>query len=78
MSEKVQHLVDQRLPETTRSVLQENTELKTRFSQLSEVAKSLWEENKALREHKRQLSIDTDILEQMVSGTSRISCVRKK
>ncbi|KAK5602575.1 hypothetical protein CRENBAI_008196 [Crenichthys baileyi] len=78
MSEKVQHLVDQRLPETTRSVLQENTELKTRFSQLSEVAKSLLEENTALREHKRQLSIDTDILEQMVRETSRISCVRKK
>ncbi|XP_047216061.1 cilia- and flagella-associated protein 157-like [Girardinichthys multiradiatus] len=55
MSEKVQHLVDQRLPEMTRSVLQENTELKTRFSQLSEVAKSLLEENKALREQKHIL-----------------------
>lgn len=78
MPANVQHLVEQKLPETIRSVLQENTELKTRLSQLSEVARSLQVENAALRERKRALSVDADILEEMVRETSRISCIRKK
>ncbi|KAM4746601.1 cilia- and flagella-associated protein 157-like [Anableps anableps] len=78
MSATVQHLVEQKLPEATRSVLQENTELKTRLGQLSEVARSLQRDNAALRERKRQLSLDTDILEEMLRRTSRISCVRRK
>lgn len=78
MEAEVQHLVDQKVPETTRLALQENTEVKARFSHLSERAKVLIGENSALKDRKSQLSLDVDILEQMVSETSRQSCVRKK
>ncbi|XP_015248678.1 PREDICTED: uncharacterized protein C9orf117 homolog [Cyprinodon variegatus] len=78
MSSKVQLLVEQKLPEKIRSVLQENTELKTRLSKLSEATESLLEENTSLRERRRQLSVDNDILEQTVRETSRISCVCRK
>ncbi|XP_070759876.1 cilia- and flagella-associated protein 157-like [Enoplosus armatus] len=78
MAAQVQHLVDQKVPETTRLVLQENTEVKARFSQLSEQAQVLMGENAALRDRKSRLSVDVDLLEQMLSETSRKSCIRKK
>ncbi|XP_012735252.2 cilia- and flagella-associated protein 157 [Fundulus heteroclitus] len=78
MLAKVEHLVELKLPERTRCVLQENTQLKVRFSQLCEVARSLQEENASLREHQRRLRIDTEILEQTVRQTARISCRRRK
>ncbi|XP_068576924.1 cilia- and flagella-associated protein 157-like [Cebidichthys violaceus] len=78
MAAEVQHLVDQKVPETTRSALQENTEVKARIGQLSEQTLSLMGENSALRDRKIRLSVDVDILEQMLSETSRKSCVRKK
>lgn len=78
MAAEVQHLVDQKVPETTRLTVQENNEVKTRFSQLSEQAQVLVEENTALRVKKSQLSVDVDILEQTLSGITRESCIRKK
>ncbi|XP_070820786.1 cilia- and flagella-associated protein 157-like [Chaetodon trifascialis] len=78
MAAEVQHLVDQKVPETTRLALQENTEVKAQFSLLSEQAQVLMGENSALRDRKSQLSVDVDILEQMLSETSRQSCIRKK
>uniref|UniRef100_A0A3Q0S4X8 Cilia- and flagella-associated protein 157 n=1 Tax=Amphilophus citrinellus TaxID=61819 RepID=A0A3Q0S4X8_AMPCI len=78
MAAEVQHLADQKVPETTRLVLQENVEVKARVRQLSEQAQVLMEENAALRDRKRQLSVDVENLEQMLSKTSRTSCVRKK
>ncbi|XP_040011891.1 cilia- and flagella-associated protein 157-like [Xiphias gladius] len=78
MAAEVQHLVEQKVPETTRVALQENTELKARFSRLSEQAGALMKENLALQERKSQLSVDVGILEQMLSELSRESCVRKK
>lgn len=78
MAAEVQHLVDQKVPEATRLALQENTEVKARFSQLSEQAQVLMEKNAALRGRKGQLSVDVDILEQMLSKVTRTSCIRKK
>ncbi|XP_044051952.1 cilia- and flagella-associated protein 157-like isoform X2 [Siniperca chuatsi] len=78
MAAEVQHLVDQKVPETTRLALQENTEVKALFSQLSEQARVLMGENSALRDRKSRLSVDVDILEQMLSEMSRKSCIRKK
>ncbi|XP_031726478.1 cilia- and flagella-associated protein 157-like [Anarrhichthys ocellatus] len=78
MAAEVQHLVDQKVPQTTRLALQENTEVKSRIGQLSEQTLSLMGENSALRDRKIRLSVDVDILEQMLSETSRKSCVRKK
>ncbi|XP_062273909.1 cilia- and flagella-associated protein 157 [Scomber scombrus] len=78
MAAEVQHLVDQKVPETTRLTVQENNEVKARFSQLSEQAQVLVEENTALRVKKSQLSVDVDILEQTLSGITRESCIRKK
>ncbi|XP_008274624.1 cilia- and flagella-associated protein 157 [Stegastes partitus] len=78
MAAEVQRLVDQKLPETTRSVLQENVEVKNRLGLLSEQTQVLMEENAALKGRKGRLSVDVDILEQMLSETSRTSCIRKK
>ncbi|KAK9522142.1 hypothetical protein VZT92_018627 [Zoarces viviparus] len=78
LAAEVQHLVDQKVPETTRSALQENTEVKAQIGQLSEQTLSLMGENSALRDRNIRLSVDVDILEQMLSETSRRSCVRKK
>lgn len=78
MAAEVQHLVDQKVPETTRLALQENSEVKAQISQLSEQTHVLMEENSALRDRKSRLSVDVDILEQMLSETSRKSCIRKK
>lgn len=78
MAAELQHLVDQKVPETTRLALQENTEVKARFGQLSERTLVLMEENSALRGRKSRLSLDVDVLEQMLSETSRKSCIRKK
>lgn len=75
---EVQHLVDQRVPEMTRLVLQENAEVKARVRLLSQQVQVLMEENAALRDHKTQLSVDVENLEQMLSKMSRTSCVRKK
>uniref|UniRef100_A0A3B4ZJ45 Cilia- and flagella-associated protein 157 n=1 Tax=Stegastes partitus TaxID=144197 RepID=A0A3B4ZJ45_9TELE len=70
MAAEVQRLVDQKLPETTRSVLQENVEVKNRLGLLSEQTQVLMEENAALKGRKGRLSVDVDILEQMLSETS--------
>ncbi len=78
MAAEVQHLVDRKIPETTRSALQENAEVKARFSQLSQQTQVLMGENSTLRDCKSRLSVDVDILEQMLSETSRQSCIRKK
>ncbi|XP_032370898.1 cilia- and flagella-associated protein 157 [Etheostoma spectabile] len=78
MAAEVQHLVDQKLPETTRLALQENSEVKAQISQLSEQTRVLMEENSALRDRKSRLSVDVDILEKMLSEMSRKSCIRKK
>uniref|UniRef100_A0A3P8SLU7 Cilia- and flagella-associated protein 157 n=1 Tax=Amphiprion percula TaxID=161767 RepID=A0A3P8SLU7_AMPPE len=78
MAAEVQQLVDQKVPETTRSVLRENVEVKNHLSLLSEQTRVLMEENAALRGRKSRLSVDVDILEQMLSETSRTSCIRKK
>uniref|UniRef100_A0A1A7XF68 Cilia- and flagella-associated protein 157 n=1 Tax=Iconisemion striatum TaxID=60296 RepID=A0A1A7XF68_9TELE len=78
MEAKVQHLVDQNLPERVRSVLQENTEMKACFSKLSEQFQVLTEDNSTLRERKRQLSMDVDILEEMIREMSRMSCLQRK
>lgn len=78
MAEEVQHLVDQNLPETTRMALQENTELKIQLSQLSEQAHALMKGNSGLQEQKSKLSLDVDILENMLSKMTRQSCSRKK
>lgn len=78
MEAKVQHLAEQKVPEKTRLALQENVQVKARFSQLSQRASVLMGENCALRDRKSQLSLDVDILEQMLSEMSRQSCIRKK
>ncbi|XP_063346728.1 cilia- and flagella-associated protein 157-like [Pelmatolapia mariae] len=78
MAAEVQLLVDQKVPETTRLALQENTEVKARVGQLSEQVQVLMEENTALRGCKSQLSVDVENLEEMLRETSRTSCVRKK
>lgn len=78
MAAEVQHLVDQKVPEATRLALQENTEVKAQFSQLSAQVQVLMGENSALRDRKSRLSVDVDILEQMLSKTSRKSCIREK
>ncbi|KAL6114858.1 cfap157 [Pungitius sinensis] len=74
----VQHLVDQKVPETTRSALRENAEVKARLGQLSQQTLSLMGDNSSLRERQARLGVDVDILEQMLKETSRQSCVRKK
>lgn len=78
LAAEVQHLVDQKVPETTRSALQENTEVKARLGLLSQQTLSLMGENSSLRDRKTRLGVDVDILEQMLKETSRQSCVRKK
>ncbi|XP_054466158.1 cilia- and flagella-associated protein 157-like [Anoplopoma fimbria] len=78
MAAEVQHLVDQKVPETTRSALQENTEVKVRIGQLSEQTLSLMGENSDLKDRRSRLSVDVDLLEKMLSETTRKSCVRKK
>ena len=78
MEAEMQHLVNQKLPETAQLVLQENVEVKARFGRLSEQAQALMEENVALQERKSQLSVDVDILEEMLRETSRMNCTHKK
>ncbi|KAI3371952.1 hypothetical protein L3Q82_006826 [Scortum barcoo] len=78
MEAQVQHLVNQKIPETTRSALQQNAEFKAQMNQLSEQTQVLMGKNSALRDRKSRLSVDVDILEQMLSETSRQSCIRKK
>lgn len=78
MTAKVQDLVDQRLPERTRLALQENAEVKAQLSQLSAQAQHLMVENSSLRDRKGQLRVDVDVLEELLSETSRQSCIRKK
>lgn len=75
---EVQHKVNQKIPEATRLALEENTEVKARLSQLSEHTLVLMRENGALRDHKSQLSLDVDSLEEMFREVSRQSCIRKK
>ncbi|KAM8885939.1 cilia- and flagella-associated protein 157-like [Spinachia spinachia] len=78
LAAEVQHRVDQRVPETTRSALQENAEVKARLGQLSQQTLSLMGDNSSLRDQKARLAVDVDLLEQMLKETSRQSCVRKK
>ncbi|XP_074527006.1 cilia- and flagella-associated protein 157-like [Halichoeres trimaculatus] len=74
----VQHQVDQKVPETTRNALQENSELKAQLDQLSLQTQTQMEENSALLNRKRMLSVDVENLEQMLKETSRQTCVLKK
>lgn len=78
MAAEVQDLVTQKVSKTTKLAIEENAEVKAQFSQLSEEALVLMGENSTLRDHKSQLSVDVDILEQMLSEMSRQSCIRKK
>lgn len=78
MAAEVQDLVTQKISKTTKLVIEENAEVKAQFSQLSEEALVLMGENSTLRDRKSQLSVDVDILEQMLSEMSRQSCIRKK
>ncbi|XP_056232195.1 cilia- and flagella-associated protein 157-like [Seriola aureovittata] len=78
MEAEVKQLVDQKVPETTRLALQENTEARAQLNQLSEQTHILMKENSALLDRKTKLSVDVDILEHMLSELSRKSCIRKK
>eukprot|EP00066_Takifugu_rubripes_P024977 XP_011614243.1 PREDICTED: uncharacterized protein C9orf117 homolog isoform X2 [Takifugu rubripes] len=78
MQTEVEHLVNLRVPEAVRLVMKETMEVKAQFSQLSEHALVLTEENSALRERRSQLSVDVGNLEQMFKEVSRQSCVQKK
>lgn len=78
MRTEVEHLVNLRVPEEVRSVKKKTMEVKAQFSQLSEHALVLTEENSALRERSSQLSVDVGNLEQMLKDVSRQSCIHKK
>lgn len=78
MQTEVERLVNLRIPEAVRSVRKETMEVKAQFSQLSEHALVLTEENSALRARNSQLSVDVGNLEQMLKDVSRQSCVHKK
>uniref|UniRef100_A0A673BUI0 Cilia- and flagella-associated protein 157 n=1 Tax=Sphaeramia orbicularis TaxID=375764 RepID=A0A673BUI0_9TELE len=78
MAAEVQHLVEQNLPEATRLAIEENKEVRSRCSQLSDHACGLLKVNTALQTRKTKLRLDVDILEQMVSDISRKSCIQKK
>lgn len=78
MAAEVQQQVEQKIPLTTRLALQENTEVRAQFSKLSEQALVVIKENSTLRERKNQLKVDVDNLEEMLSKTSRQSCMSKK
>ncbi|XP_034451331.1 cilia- and flagella-associated protein 157-like [Hippoglossus hippoglossus] len=78
MAINVQRLVDQQLPEETKQAFEENTELLSRCSHLSEQAEALIRENSALQEHKSKHSVDSDILEEMNRNLSRKVCIHKK
>ncbi|XP_062239399.1 cilia- and flagella-associated protein 157 [Platichthys flesus] len=78
MATNVQRLVDQQLPVETKQAFEENRELLTRCSHLSERAEVLIKENAALQEHKNKHSADSDILEQMNKELSRKVCIAKK
>ncbi|CAN9512859.1 unnamed protein product [Ophioblennius macclurei] len=75
---EVEQQVEQKVPESTRRALQENREAEARFGQLSQHVEVLTEENAALRDRRSRLSVDVDVLQQMLSQTTRTSCVRKK
>lgn len=78
LAAEVQQQVEQKIPMTTRLALQENTEVRAQFSKLSEQALVVIKENSTLRERKNQLRLDLDNLEEMLSKTSRQSCISKK
>lgn len=78
MAVEVQQLVNQKLPETTRMTMEENTQVKARFNQLSEEVVVLMSENTALRANKSQFSINVSTLEKMMSEVSRQNALRKK
>lgn len=78
MAVEVQQLVNQKLPETTRMTMEENTQVKARFNLLSEEVVVLMGENTALRANKSQLSINVSTLEKMMSEVSRQNALRKK
>ncbi|XP_029960803.1 cilia- and flagella-associated protein 157-like [Salarias fasciatus] len=78
MAAEVQQQVEQKVPESTRLALQENLEVKERLGRLSQHVQVLTEENAALRDGRRRLSVDLEVLEQMLSETTRTSCIRKK
>lgn len=78
MEAEAQCLVNQKLPETTRLVIQDNKELKARFSKLSDYAQGLVEKNTALQKRKTELSLDVGNLEQMLSEVSRKNAIHKK
>ncbi|XP_041644534.1 cilia- and flagella-associated protein 157 [Cheilinus undulatus] len=78
MAADVQHQVEQKVPETTRLVLKENTEFKAQISQLSVHMQVLMVENSALQERKNRLRADVENLDQMVKETCRQNCILKR
>lgn len=78
MEVEVQNLVNQKVPEMTRLTLQENTELREQFIQLTEQAQVLLTENSGLKSHVSRLTVDVENLEQMLSEVSRKACIHKK
>ncbi|XP_056274098.1 cilia- and flagella-associated protein 157-like [Pseudoliparis swirei] len=78
MEARVQHLVDQKVPEATRAALQENGEVKARIGQLADQHLVLMGENLDLRGREGRLGLDLDLLEERVRETTRRSCIRKK
>lgn len=78
MQAEVDQMVNLRVPEVVRSALKETMEVKAQFSQLSQHALVLTEENAALRERRSQLSVDVCNLEQMFKEVSRQTCIQKK
>ncbi|CAJ1069424.1 cilia- and flagella-associated protein 157 [Xyrichtys novacula] len=74
----VQHQVDQKVPETTRTALQENTVLKVQLNQLSKETQVLMEENSALLQQKGRLIVDVQNLEEMLKETTCRSCILQK
>uniref|UniRef100_A0A3B4AUE8 Cilia- and flagella-associated protein 157 n=1 Tax=Periophthalmus magnuspinnatus TaxID=409849 RepID=A0A3B4AUE8_9GOBI len=78
MESEVQSLVNQKLPQTTVLALEQNTELRERFLQLSQHAQELVQRNTALQKTKTELKLDVENLEQMFKEVSRNNCVQKR
>ncbi|KAJ0019289.1 hypothetical protein NQD34_006858 [Periophthalmus magnuspinnatus] len=78
MESEVQSLVKQKLPQTTVLALEQNTELRERFLQLSQHAQELVQRNTALQKTKTELKLDVENLEQMFKEVSRNNCVQKR
>ncbi|CAL9707666.1 unnamed protein product [Knipowitschia caucasica] len=78
MEAEVERLVSQRLPEATSRTLQQNQELRGRFSQLSQHTQGLVEANAVLNQTKTRLQLDVENLEEMLREVSRKNCLQKR